>query len=510
MKEEIKKGRNLEFVNAVKNILGLDTLTSALDHLQGKGTKFSVLRAYNESYHSNSQQEMDYYNRTILENEEQKAKMEQKIRENKQEIQVLGAKRTELREKLRLNEESRELEQKRGSLEAKLTSLEARKKSDTKEMLATFHRGYSPFFMKKMLESALSDLQSMDVTEKGIPDIHKRAIDHLVERGICLCGTCIPPDSDAYAEVLKNLDFIAPQSIGTLIDTFTQIAKMKKDIGDNCIASMTSRYSSIREYESDVDEIQEELEEISKKLENKENVADIEKEINLTNKNINTFSAENTSINQDIGALNEKIKDFSTKRTELALQDDTNKKIEVYKAYVEFIAKTLNQYLQSKETKVRNELKENINEIFHKIYDGGFTLTMDEDYNIIVETTNSENKHNDIETSTAQSYSIIFSFIAGIIKMAREAFDSEDNDLNTEPYPLVMDAPLSAFDKTRIKTLCEVLPAIAEQVIIFIKDTDGDLAEEHMKDKIGKQYILQKRKNTELETVILERGGEDV
>lgn len=75
---------------------------------------------------------------------------------------------------------------------------------------------------------------------------------------------------------------------------------------------------------------------------------------------------------------------------------------------------------------------------------------------------------------------------------------------------MVMDAPLSAFDKTRIKTLCEVLPVIAEQVIIFIKDTDGDLAEEHMKDKIGKQYILRKRENTELETVILERGGEDV
>ena len=55
-----------------------------------------------------------------------------------------------------------------------------------------------------------------------------------------------------------------------------------------------------------------------------------------------------------------------------------------------------------------------------------------------------------------------------------------------------MDAPLSAFDKHRIKKVCEVLPEIAEQVIIFIKDTDGDLAKENLKNKIGKMYNLEK------------------
>lgn len=55
-----------------------------------------------------------------------------------------------------------------------------------------------------------------------------------------------------------------------------------------------------------------------------------------------------------------------------------------------------------------------------------------------------------------------------------------------------MDAPLSAFDKHRIKKVCEILPEIAEQIIIFIKDTDGDLARENLKNKIGKIYSLEK------------------
>ena len=69
--------------------------------------------------------------------------------------------------------------------------------------------------------------------------------------------------------------------------------------------------------------------------------------------------------------------------------------------------------------------------------------------------------------------------------------------LVSEPYPLVMDAPLSAFDKTRIQTVCEVLPAVAEQVIIFIKDTDGDLANTNLGSKVGKRYIFDKKNEFE-------------
>ena len=70
--------------------------------------------------------------------------------------------------------------------------------------------------------------------------------------------------------------------------------------------------------------------------------------------------------------------------------------------------------------------------------------------------------------------------------------------------PLVMDAPLSAFDKDRIKRICEELPQIAKQVIIFIKDTDGDIAEEYMKDVIGKKWLIQADSQTS--SKIIERN----
>jgi DNA sulfur modification protein DndD len=82
--------------------------------------------------------------------------------------------------------------------------------------------------------------------------------------------------------------------------------------------------------------------------------------------------------------------------------------------------------------------------------------------------------------------------------MARQSQQADNAMLVSEPYPLVMDAPLSAFDKTRIKTVCEVLPAVAEQVIIFIKDTDGDLAEENLGSKVGQRYMFDKKNEFEV------------
>lgn len=56
---------------------------------------------------------------------------------------------------------------------------------------------------------------------------------------------------------------------------------------------------------------------------------------------------------------------------------------------------------------------------------------------------------------------------------------------------------LSSFDKTRIQTVCQVLPAVAEQVIVFIKDTDGEIAETYLGSKVGTRYTFDKRNEFE-------------
>ena len=183
-------------------------------------------------------------------------------------------------------------------------------------------------------------------------------------------------------------------------------------------------------------------------------------------------------------------------RQKLANQDKNNRNIAIHKAYAQKIHQILQREYKDKEEKTRKQLQDTINSIFKQIYASDLQLSIDDRYNVSVSVMN--HSDNDIETSTAQSISVIFAFISGIIKIAKENHTDAEA---SEPYPLVMDAPFSSFDKTRIGTICKVLPEITDQVVIFIKDTDGDLAEEYLREKIGNQYRFEVK--DELETSIV-------
>jgi DNA sulfur modification protein DndD len=220
-------------------------------------------------------------------------------------------------------------------------------------------------------------------------------------------------------------------------------------------------------------------------------------------KMLRELKSERDDLNRKKGGMETSRDRKNTERQELTLKDENNRKIEVYKAYTQYMYDSLDKLYKDKEAETRTELEKNVNEIFKNIYNGGFSLSIDEKYNIQIIVDEFEGYDNDIETSTAQSISVIFAFIAGVIKMARQSKNPENEMLVSEPYPLVMDAPLSSFDKTRIKTVCDALPKVAEQVIIFIKDTDGEIAEEYMGNKVGKRYSFDKK--NEFETYLITR-----
>ena len=130
-----------------------------------------------------------------------------------------------------------------------------------------------------------------------------------------------------------------------------------------------------------------------------------------------------------------------------------------------------------------------------KLYAGGMTINIDEKYKITSYVNELQDNSSNIDANTAKSYSIIFAFIVGVINLAKQKVNdkTEESSIVTDEYPLVMDAPLSSFDQRRIKNICEVIPNIARQVIIFIKDSDGNIAKKEMQSKIGIEYEVSLR-----------------
>lgn len=222
------------------------------------------------------------------------------------------------------------------------------------------------------------------------------------------------------------------------------------------------------------------------------NVGELQKRYTYYNTELKKMDIEHDRLIEERGKLQTKRERCETNINELSLKDENNRRVARFKAYAVYIYQQLNAIYKEKEQETREKLEKTVNEIFKEIYNGGFSLSLDEKYNIQVTVDNFDGYIGDIETSTAQSISIIFAFIAGVIRLARENDTDENAMLLTEAYPLVMDAPLSAFDKARIKTVCDTLPKVAEQVIIFIKDTDGEIAEENMGNRVGARYLFDK------------------
>lgn len=502
MSKEIRKGKSKEFGQAVRGILGLNAFIAALDHLNPR-SKYGVIGSYNDSYDSSSDIKIASYTKDISTIQEKLNNIEIRLEEITNEVQLAQEKCEDLKIKIQKNPDGEILQNRKNDLLSKIAKMKKAKNAAIASMTIRFNTNTSSYFAKSMIKDVLEKLSKADKLDKGIPDIHARTIEYLIKRKECLCGSKIETGNDAYMKLNEILKYIPPKSIGITIGQFVNESEIRVKTASDLYDDISTQYSLIREYESDIDEKINEVKGIEQSLIDRVNVSALQSELMRYENVIRQRLKERDDLNQKKGSMETKRDRLVTERSELTLRDEKNRKIEAYKAYAQYMYDELIKVYKENEDVVRKKLQDNINVIFKNIYEGGLSLTIDEKYNIQVLVDDFKGYNTDVETSTAQSISIIFAFISGIIKMARESNNSETKMLESEPYPLVMDAPLSSFDKRRIKSVCDALPAVAEQVIIFIKDTDGELAEKNMGDKVGQRYIFDKK--NEFETYLMAR-----
>ena len=221
MSKEIRKGKSNEFAQAVRGLLGLNAFTAALDHFK------KVTRSYNESYDSKSDAKVAQYTREIEEFEINIEKIEQRLIEIENEESIGNDKCTDLSDKIKENSSSETLAIDKEKLKQKMSSLVQAKESGIKSLLNIFNSKSPGYLAQKLMKDSLQSLSESDKLDKGIPDIHARTIEFLIERGSCICGNKISFGNDAYKELNKVLDYIPPQSIGSLIGQFARECELK-------------------------------------------------------------------------------------------------------------------------------------------------------------------------------------------------------------------------------------------------------------------------------------------
>lgn len=492
MSKEIASGRKSSgFSNAVVGLTGLKATLAALDHLSPTRTT-SVMGKLTLEYSGDSDGKMQQLTKRIGELQDELERITVRLSEIDDEIESATTSRAQFEQDIKQFADGEKLQNERERLRRELTDVKRTKATFVKDICKAFNDGMPTFFGISMVKDALEVLSHSDFSGKDIPEMHTKTIQFLLKRGICICGTHLDPGTIPYNKVMELMDYLPPQSIGVTVGQFIKDSRMKYSRENDLLQQLKDKMAIISKQTDKIEELKEDIAQITDKLDGtdvREQVRKINGQITACAKIISNRKDEQKRLLIRQGQCEEEKKQKENRRSELSLLDKNNQKIELYKAYTQQIYDELLAEYKEKENKVRERLERSINEIFKSIYDGGLSLSIDEKYNISVYVTDFEGG---VETSTAQSISVIFAFISAIIKMARDNQVENGDEAYSEPYPLVMDAPLSAFDKRRIKAICSAIPETAEQVIIFIKDTDGELAEEYLGTRVMKRHYFEK------------------
>lgn len=492
MSKEIASGKKSSgFATAVVGLTGLNAYIEAIKHLSPTSSK-SVIGKLNDAYTDDSDGKIKRLTDEIEKLQDEIAKAETRTIEIDDELAAARTSKAQFEDDIKQYAEGEELQRKREDLNKKLQSAKTTKAQLIKNTSKTFNDEITPFLSLSLAERAIRMISNSDFSGKDIPEMHAKTIEFLLNRGRCICGTHLDPGTIPYLEVEKLLQFLPPQSIGVTVGQFVKDTQQKYRKEVNLYSNIAEHLSSISIQEESIIGLSDEIQLISDKLDGgdvREQVKKLNNQINECAKIITDRENEKKKLLLEIGSKQTTKNQKENTRSDLSLLDKNNRQIELSKAYALQIYNELLSEYKAREKSIRDRLEELINDIFKTIYNGGLSLSIDEQYSISVFVNDYDGG---VETSTAQSISVIFAFISAIIKMARENQKENGDDAYSEPYPLVMDAPLSAFDKRRIKAICSSIPETAEQVIIFIKDTDGELAEEHLGERVSKRHYFEK------------------
>lgn len=484
------------FANAIKGLLGFTYLFNMKDDLERvKKTFDKDLKEALQKDESNRNLQNEIISlKNVLENRK-KANDETntEISRLKKCLQDINLKLLDNKRTTELQDERRKLKK---DLEKKQESLIQIKQN----MFKTFSESGWYLFAFKLIDKALLTIENEVLNDDGIPGINRDCIDYICEHRKCICGNNVGEKELKKLLELKKL--IPPESVGL------QISKFKDKVYD-IKARYNLVYSNIKQdkenynnYQNEYSSIEKRIGDLDKMLENVEDMSKYAEQQREIEKDIETKLRESGELEQSIKNLEEEIENKEKVRN-IEHDNVEAKAIERCILYTNKVAEKLTDYLNEKQKKVKSSLENMINDIHKSVFDSNIHLKLRDDYSLLITDENNNDFETPIGFGGAELTIIAYSFILAVIRISALELKSKKNEdvEDTEPYPLVLDAPSSKMDKEVIKKFFEKMPNFAEQIIILTKDVDGEYAEKMLKEKIGRKYKFEQKSKYETQII---------
>lgn len=472
---------------AVRGLMRLDVLEHSRNHLQTVTKKFNgMIDTSGNDAAQKARDSLETYRKKkeILANSLINAEKECEYWKDKEHEYSAELSKSNV-------EQVKRAKQERDRINATLEREEERLEASKKAIVAAFNTRPYAFFGMPAIKKSLDLLEAVKEATESVPAMEQEAIDYLIQRGVCICGTSLMPNTAAYNLVMAERKKLPPGGeLGAVVSNYKNKAEGYLAGSEGYCDGVADKYKEYREILRRIGQLQDDLESVSRLIVDDTDAKIIEDKRKEASIKYQESFDDSKQINAEIGSCDENIRNCERAIEKYAKSSSKNSKVARYIAYSEKVLEWLVETYQSKEIVVREELQHRVNNNFARMYHGERSIVIDDKYRV---------KYSDVTTEESDGLKAVksFAFIAALVSMAKDKILDDSEMKLGQDYPLVMDAPFSNVDEIHVDNICRILPSTANQIIMAVMQKDWEYAKKNLNQYVGISYSIVKDTDNE-------------
>lgn len=483
-----KEHNREEIVEAIQNLMGLETVERAIKHLQETRKEFD----------SEIKQHGSLETKNLIEQKQRAEKEiealgEQKIQHEKNQSAV-RSEIAEIDKQLKDLSGARELQEKREKLQVERDQNNENIKELQRRLQKTLSENGKLTYLPAFSGNVLTLLEASRKRGEVPAPMKKQFVQDLLKRKHCICGRPLDPDTEPYKMVTEWKERAGSEDFEDAVQDTASRVKHLLEERPKFFDALRVLQSDIERLQSKTSNLNEQLDEISKKLKNKDASSIVkleEKRVSLKERleeeftsagkckgKIEMLAADIKEYDKSLGKIQEKeaIVSLAFKRMQ-ACENARNTLQTVYDAARGY---------------VRSEIRERVNRVLSSFLRKDFVVDLSENYELSI-VRSADGIPIPAAMSQGERQIASLSFIGSLVDMARERAKQERTPFfRGGIYPILMDSPFGTLDLEYRRKVAEGLPELSHQVIVLVSSSQwiGEV-ENAMLPRTGQAYKLE-------------------
>lgn len=486
--EDLMKANAYEKIeDAIKTILGLAIVERSIRHLPTAIKRFEdELRKHGTDEQREAATELSDLDREI-------ERVNQKLAESRRAETQWQDELSELDEKLRGSEQSRELQRRRDDL--------VREEQKRSAEIGQFGDRIDRLIRERGFLSAGADLfgsirrQFVDKRErKELPaPVKIEFIEDLLEDGTCICGASLADGTTGHKHISDwkqraGLAEVEERWI-SLHASAGHMERERADLGGQLQELLDARLKAVQER----DFAREQLSEVSSQLQSHS----LEEISQLEDARVKISNHRSEELRQQ-GRLDAELSRLNESRRQAQLRLEKAQSVEAKAALAHRRVTATREALQLLETilevrtqHTRASLDQEIKRIYQSISYKSAVPELNQEFQLKLFHSGSTEP---AAKSRGENQILSLSFVGALASIARARFEETSKEASSGVrggiYPIVMDAAFGTLDVSYRRDISLGLPALAEQVVVIISKAHGEGVLEHLSARIGRSYVI--------------------